>query len=130
PAPARSAHTLVGQLFFPTTVVIAVFTSKNWNQSQKPVDKPVENASRLRFLTSTTAALVLLQVTLGAAFRHGVIEGLPHILGALVVAVFLCPAMAVFFRVDGPALRSAGIGLTVAACVQILLGFVLLTMKS
>jgi len=126
PAPVRIAHTLVGQLFFSTTVVIAVFTSKNWNQSQKPV----ENASRLRFLTSTTAALVLLQVTLGAAFRHGVIEGLPHILGALVVAVFLGPAMAVVFRVDDPALRSAGIGLTVAACVQILLGFVLLTMKS
>jgi hypothetical protein len=129
-APVRIAHAMVGQLFFSTTVVIAVFTSKNWNQSPKPVDKPVENASRLRFLTSTTAALVLLQVTLGAAFRHGVIEALPHILGALVVAVFLGPAMAVVFRTDHQALRSAGIGLTMAASLQILLGFALLTMKS
>jgi hypothetical protein len=130
PAPVRIAHTLIGQLFFSTTVVIAVFTSKNWNQSPMPVDKPVENASRLRFLTTTTAALVLLQVTLGAAFRHGVIEGLPHILGALVVAVFLGPSMAVVFRSDHQALRSAGIGFTLAACLQILLGFALLTMKS
>ena len=130
PAPVRLAHTLIGQLFFSTTVVIAVLTSKNWNQSTKPVDKPVENASRLRFLTSTTAALVLLQVSLGAAFRHGVIEGLPHILGALVVAVFLGPAMAVVFRTGDPALRSAGIALTMAACLQILLGFTLLTMEA
>jgi heme A synthase len=126
PAPVRIAHTLIGQLFFSATVVIAVFTSKHWNQSPKPV----EDASRLRFLTTTTAALVLLQVTLGAAFRHGVIEALPHILGALLVAVFLGPAMAVVFRADHPALRSAGIALTMAACVQILLGFALLTMKS
>jgi heme A synthase len=126
PAPVRIAHTLIGQLFFSATVVIAVFTSKHWNQSPKPV----EDASRLRFLTTTTAALVLLQVTLGAAFRHGVIEALPHILGALVVAVFLGPAMAVVFRTDYQALRSAGIALTMAACVQILLGFALLTMEA
>jgi hypothetical protein len=130
PTPVRLAHTLIGQLFFSVTVAIAVFTSKNWNQSPKPVEKPIEDASRLRFLTTTTAALVLLQVTLGAAFRHGVIEGLPHILGALVVAVFLGPGMAVVFRIGDPALRSAGIGLTMAACLQILLGFALLTMKS
>jgi hypothetical protein len=130
PAPVRLAHTLIGQLFFSATVAIAVFTSKNWNQSPKLLEKPVENASRLRFLTTTTAALVLLQVTLGAAFRHGVIEGLPHILGALVVAVFLGPAMAVVFRTGDPALSSAGIALTMAASVQILLGFALLTMEA
>ena len=129
PAPVRIAHTLIGQLFFSMTVVIAVFTSKKWNQSPTPVVQPVEN-SRLRFLTSTIAALVLLQVTLGAALRHGVIEALPHILGALVVAVFLGPSMAVVFRTDHQTLRSAGIGLTMAACLQILLGFALLTMKS
>jgi len=125
----RIAHTLIGQLFFSMTVVIAVFTSKKWNQSPTPVVQPVEN-SRLRFLTSTIAALVLLQVTLGAALRHGVIEALPHILGALVVAVFLGPSMAVVFRTDHQTLRSAAIGLTMAACLQILLGFALLTMKS
>jgi hypothetical protein len=130
PAPVRIAHALIGQLFFSTTVIIAVFTSKNWDQSPEAADKPVENSSRLRFLTTTTAALVLLQVTLGAAFRHGVIEALPHILGAVVVAVFLGPAMAVVFRTDHPVLRSAGIALTMAACVQILLGFTLLTMES
>jgi heme A synthase len=85
PAAIRISHTLLGQLFFSTTVVIAIFTSKSWNQIQKPV----ENASRLRPRATTTAALVLLQVALGAAFRHGAMGALPHILGALVLAVFL-----------------------------------------
>jgi hypothetical protein len=130
PAAVRIAHTLIGQLLFATTVVIAVFTSKNWNQSPTPAVQPVENAARLRLLTSMTAGLMLLQVTLGAAFHHRVIGSLPHILGALVVAVFLGPAMAVVFRTGYPALRSAGIALTMSACLLILLGFALLTMES
>jgi hypothetical protein len=130
PAPVRVAHALLGELFFSAVVVVAVFTSKNWSQDPKDGEKLVENAPRLRFLTTTTASLVLLQITLGAAFRHRVIEGLPHILGALVVAVFLCLAMAVVFRTEHAKLRSAGIALTMAGCIQILLGFALLTMQS
>lgn len=130
PAPVKLAHALVGELFFSAVVVVAVFTSKNWSQDAKAPEKPVENARRLRFLTTATALLVLLQVTLGAAYRHHVIEGLPHILGALVVAVFLCLAMAAVFRTEHARLRSAGIALTMAASMQILLGFALLTMES
>jgi heme A synthase len=126
PAPVRIVHTLLGQLLFSTTVAIAVFTSQSWNQ----IPKPVREGSRLRRLTTTTAELVFLQVILGAVFRHGIIGSLPHILGALVVAVFLGPAMAEVFRTSHPQLRSAGIALTMAATLQILLGFALLTMES
>ena len=130
PAPVKLAHALVGELFFSAVVVVAVFTSKNWRQDAERVEKPVENAARLRFLTTATALLLLLQVTLGAAYRHHVIEGLLHILGALVVAVFLCLALAAVFRAEHAKLRSAGIALTMAASMQIVLGFALLTMES
>jgi hypothetical protein len=126
PAPVRISHALLGQLFFSTTVAIAVSTSKRWNQSPKLV----ENGPRLRVLATTMLALMVLQVTLGTAFRHGVMGVLPHILGALGVAVFLGPAMAVILGIEHPALRPAGIALTVLASLQVLLGFALLTMES
>jgi len=126
PLLVRIAHSFLGQLFFLATVAIAVVTSKSWNQ----FSGPVEDVSRVRFLATTTAALVLLQVMLGTAFRHGVIGVLPHILGALVVAVCLGPAMATILRTENPAVRSAAIALIMLATVQILLGFALLTIES
>jgi hypothetical protein len=130
PAPVKLAHALIGELFFSAVVVVAVFTAKKWRQDSERVEKPLENAPRLRFLTTATALLLLLQVTLGAAYRHRVIEGLLHILGALVVAGFLCLALAAVFRTGHAKLRSAGIALTMAASMQIVLGFALLTMES
>ena len=126
PAPLRIAHTLLGQLFFSTTVVIVIFTSKNWSRSTTPI----EHARPLRIRATTTVALVLLQVSLGAAFRHGAIGALPHILGALVLAVFLGPAIAMILRTERREVRSAAIALTMTACLQILVGFALLTMES
>ena len=126
PEPVRIAHTLLGQLFFSTTVAMAIVTSKKWYQSPTLV----ENGLRLRLLATTTAVLVLLQVVLGAVFRHGVTGALPHILGALVVAVFLGPAMAAILRTETPEVRSSAIALIMLATVQLLLGFALLTMES
>jgi heme A synthase len=126
PALVRIAHTVFALLLFSTTVAIAVFTSGSWNQ----IPKHVQDGSRARSLATTTAALVLLQVILGAAFRHGVTGGLPHILGALVVAVFLGPAMAAILRTETPEVRSAAIALIMLTTVQLLLGFALLTMQS
>ena len=126
PVPVRVAHTVLALLLFSSTMVVAVFTSESWNQ----VPKPIQDGSRVRFLATTTAALVLLQVSLGAIFRHGVTDGIPHILGALVVAVFLGPAMAAILRTETPEVRSAAIALIMLTTVQLLLGFALLTMQS
>lgn len=126
PAPVRIFHVLLGQLFFSTTVAIAVFTSEGWNQSPKPVG----DGSLPRFLATATAAVVLLQVALGAAHRHGVMDALPHILGAFVVAVFLGPTLAAVLRTQHPEVRPAGIAFSVVVSLQMLLGFGLLTMES
>src|ERR1700680_217865 len=126
PPPVRIAHTVLALLLFSMTTIVAVVTSQSWHQNPKLA----QDAPRLRFLATTTAALVLLQVTLGAVFRHGVTGGLPHILGALVVAVFLGPAMAAILRTETPEVRSAAIALIMLTTVQLLLGFALLTMES
>jgi heme A synthase len=126
PTPARIFHVLLGQLLFSTTVAVAIVTSKGWNLRPKPV----EDGSLPRFLATATPAVVLLQIALGAAFRHGVTDALPHILGAFVVAVFLGPTLAAILRTQHPQVRPAGIAFSVLVSLQILLGFGLLTMQA
>ena len=126
PPSVRISHSLLGQLLFSTTVAIAVFTSRNRNQAPQPV----ENGSLLRSLAVATFAMVLLQVILGAVFRHGVTGILPHMLWALVVGLFLGLATAVILRTEIPELRPPGIALAVLASLQILLGFTLFTMQA
>jgi hypothetical protein len=126
PASVRIFHALLGQLFFSTTVAIAIFASRGWSQTPKPA----ENRSLPRFLVVTTPALVLFQVALGTAFRHGVMGALPHIFGALVFAAFLGPTIAVILRSQHPEVRPMGIALTLGASLQMIIGFALLTMES
>jgi len=126
PVPVRIAHSLLGQLFFATTVAIVVFTSKARDQSPEPAG----NRALLRFAATATPALVLFQVLLGVAFRHGVMGVAPHILWAFVVAIVLVPTLAATLSVQHAGLRQAGIAFAVVACVQILLGFSLFIMQA
>lgn len=126
PAPLRVSHSLLGQVFFSTIVAIAVFASKSWKQNSKPV----ENRSSIPFLAMTTPVLILFQVALGVAFRHGVMGALPHILGALVLAAILGPTIAAILRIRHAEIRSVGIALILVGSLQMLLGFALLTMES
>lgn len=122
----RIFHTLFAQFLFSTVVAIAIVTSRNGRLNPQPV----ANAPRLKFQVAVIAALVLTQVILGAFHRHGLTGVLPHILGALLVAVFLGPAMAAIFRAGNPELRSPAIILIMLTTLQLLLGFALLTMEA
>jgi heme A synthase len=126
PATVRIAHALLGQFFLSTVVAIAVFTSGSREKSPETV----VNGPRLRFLAMATPAIVLFQVVLGTAFRHGVMGVGLHLFWALFVGVFLVPVMAAVFGTTQPEVRAAGIALSVLASVQILLGFALLTMQA
>src|SRR5207253_8520083 len=50
---------------------------------------PIYGWPSLRFLSSATAFLVAVQVGYGAGFRHSAVGVIPHLLGALVVALFI-----------------------------------------
>jgi heme A synthase len=126
PALVRISHSLLGQVFFSTTVAIAVFTCKAGRQTPEPV----RNAELLRFVAIATPALVFSQVALGVLLRHGVIGAVPHILWAFVVAIYLVPVVAAIFNTGHSEIRRAGVAFAVVAAMQVLIGFALFIMQS
>jgi cytochrome c oxidase assembly protein subunit 15 len=83
PPAVSIAHACLAQLFFSTTVAIALFTSKEWFQGAEMVED--HGWPSLRSLAVITPVMVLAQIALGAAFRHRAIGVLPHVLFAMVV---------------------------------------------
>jgi cytochrome c oxidase assembly protein subunit 15 len=115
-------HACLAELFFSTTVAIALFTSLSWRQGPEPVTD--FGTPSLRSLAILTPACVLGQVALGAAFRHRLINVIPHIVGALIVsAVILYFAIAVLseFRTHA-ALRKSAKALLYIVFTQVFLG--------
>src|SRR5499433_3296642 len=69
PLPVSAAHATLAQLFFCTTVSLAVFTSRSWMEARA---LPVEEKGTLPLRYICTAALVtiFLQLIIGATLRH------------------------------------------------------------
>ena len=122
----RICHSLLAQLLFSTTVALAVFTSAGRNQTPEPA----RHGSLLRILATATPVLLLSQVALGTAFRHGVLGMGPHVIWALVLLVFLGLTLAGILSLENSRVHPAGIVLTVVASAQMILGFALYTMQA
>ena len=76
-------HACFAQIVFGAVLSIAVFTS-NWWVSQRPQLEDRGTPS-IHFVATLNAAVIYLQVILGAGFRHKEIPIWPHMAGALVV---------------------------------------------
>jgi heme a synthase len=95
PLAVSAAHATLAQLFFLTTVSLAVFTSRNWTGAGATVSEP--SGLSLRTLCVASLAVILAQLVLGATLRHSATwdQHLPtglllaHIGGAIVVTVTL-----------------------------------------
>ncbi len=125
PPGVRFAHAFLAQLFFANTVVIAVFTSRAGVQ----VPRVVGGRPSLRILAMIAAILMLGQAALGVAFRHGIIDVIPHVLGALVVAIFVAAlAMPLLYRPENEPLRAAGVTLLTITAAQFFIGLTLFSM--
>ena len=85
-------HALVAQSFFALIVAIAVFTSRSWLLPRS--SEPDNTNLPLRKLVSVTVGAVLIQLVLGAGFRHQAFGIVPHIVGAVVVTAMI--ALTVF----------------------------------
>ena len=125
PPAIRFAHAFLAQLFFAISAAIAVFISRV--ESQVPM---VAGGRRsLRILAMITAILVLGQTALGVAFRHGIIDVIPHVLGALVVAIFVAAlAMLLIYRPENERLRPAGVTLLIIMAAQCFIGLTLFSL--
>jgi cytochrome c oxidase assembly protein subunit 15 len=95
PIAVSSAHATLAQLFFCTTVSLAVFTSRSWIQA-RPLHEEKGNPP-LRYLCTVALMTIFLQLILGATLRHSATwdEPLPtdlilaHVGGAFVVTLAL-----------------------------------------
>jgi len=83
-----SAHAAVGQTFFSIAVLMAVFTSKSWQENAR-VSPDEQMAASTRTLTLLSVAAVYLQLFLGAGFRHSGISILPHLVNAVITSGIL-----------------------------------------
>ena len=130
PMTAGITHALLAPLFFAASVAIAVVTSPGWSRGPEHVSD--YGWPSMRSLAILTPILVLLQILLGAAFRQKALTLLPHVLGAMFVAlVILLESIFVLqqFPTHG-ALRTAAKTLLGVAFGQVFLGLTALIMKS
>ena len=77
------AHACFAQIVFAAFLSIAVFTSRWWISDQPQLEDP--GSPSIHVLAIANAAVIYLQVILGAGFRHKEIPVWPHMVGALIV---------------------------------------------
>jgi cytochrome c oxidase assembly protein subunit 15 len=95
PLAVSSAHATLAQLFFCTTVSLAVFTSRSWIEA-RPLQEE-KGSLPLRYLCTAALVTIFLQLIIGATLRHSATwdQKLPtelvltHIGGALAVTIAL-----------------------------------------
>ena len=76
-------HATVAQIFFITVVSLTMFTSEWWQRGLPLLEDA--GTPKMRALSVWLTAVILVQLVLGAGFRHGAFGILPHLLGFLVV---------------------------------------------
>jgi cytochrome c oxidase assembly protein subunit 15 len=95
PLGVSTAHATLAQLFFCTTVSIAVFTSRSWIEA-KPLHEE-KGTLPLRYLCTAALVTIFVQLILGATLRHSAKWDRPlpielvlaHIGGAVAVTIAL-----------------------------------------
>ncbi len=85
PRPVSIAHATMAQIFFTLVAALVLFTSRWWlTAAPLPTSEASRRAERFALWT---ALLILAQLILGAAYRHGWLGITPHLLGAGAVLI-------------------------------------------
>ncbi|MEO8098123.1 MAG: hypothetical protein ABI811_10510 [Acidobacteriota bacterium] len=123
-------HALLAQLLFAGSAALVVATSVSWSREPQIIED--YGWPSLRSLSVTLPLLVALQVGLGAAFRQHVLGLMPHIVGAMLVSLFILMVGAFVLQQckDHPTLQPAGKTLMVSTFVQVFLGIAAFTVRS
>ena len=95
PLAVSAAHATLAQLFFCTTVSLAVFTSASWMRERPVIEE--QGIAPLRYLCVAAVGAILVQLIIGATLRHSATWDKPlpldllltHIGGAVAVTVLL-----------------------------------------
>jgi heme A synthase len=119
-------HAILAEFLFAILVAVAVYAWPAWEK--RPEQIMDKGWPSLRSLSNTTVGALVLQVMLGAAFRHNLTGVLWHILGAFLVVVFGLAMLVIITQV--PENRSLRAPVIVMGClmgVQVTLGMVLIS---
>ena len=95
PLAVSSAHATLAQLFFCTTVSLAVFTSRSWVENRQTFEE--QGSPGVRYVCIAAAVTIFLQLVIGATLRHSATWDKPlptellltHIGGAIAVTLLL-----------------------------------------
>jgi cytochrome c oxidase assembly protein subunit 15 len=95
PLAVSTAHATLAQLFFCTTISLAVFTSASWIESRPAIEE--QGSLAVRHLCVAASATIFLQLVIGATLRHSATWDKPlptdllltHIGGAVAVTLLL-----------------------------------------
>jgi cytochrome c oxidase assembly protein subunit 15 len=117
-----SSHATLAQLFFSTTVAMALFTSRSWLAGAATIPEDAEHP--IRGGSIAVCICVAGQLFLGAAVRHKAIGSIYHICAApLVTAVVLWVSMRILLHyARNRELRIAAITLISVTVTQVFLG--------
>ena len=123
-------HAVMAQVLFAGTVAVVILTAPAWKRAPEHVSD--YGWPSLRSLAVLLPVLVLTQVFLGAAFRQRVSGLMPHIIGAMLVALLILIVCA-FTLQQCPThkiLRASAKTLMVATFTQIFLGISAFTVRA
>lgn len=129
PELAGQAHAILAAVTFSGTAVLALVTSPGWNREPEFVKDG--GWPSMRSMGKVTPVLILIQIALGAAFRHGALGILPHLAGAMLIALLIL-LMCVFVLQQFPKhalLKNGAILLGVVGSVQVALGFMAFVLR-
>lgn len=88
PVAISTAHATLGQIFFCLASSLALFTGAGWRWDEAKVED--SSTPSLHHLTTLTTGVILVQLILGAIYRHskaGIIT--PHVVGACTVTLLV-----------------------------------------
>ncbi|MEQ1883449.1 MAG: COX15/CtaA family protein [Bryobacteraceae bacterium] len=121
-------HAFFGQAVFGSMAAVTMLLWPEWDGPATPLaDKGWPS---LRGLGRSTVLLIMIQIMLGAAFRHGFAGVIWHILGAFLVALYGVGLMVLLTQTQGgQPLRPAVITLGVLLGIQVSIGMVLISIS-
>lgn len=121
-------HAVFAHLSIALITAAAVLNSRGWSEPATPADS--ESWGALRPAALWTPAAVLVQIAMGALYRHQITGVMPHMLGAMVVALLtLVVSVILLQHFQGQReLKSAATALISAVLAQVCLGIAVFIM--
>jgi len=115
-------HAVFSHLAVGLITAAAVLTSASWSQPAKAMNAGSWKA--LRPAAQWTPPIILLQIAMGALYRHQIFGVMPHMLGAMLVAILALVVSTTLVQHfgDQPQLKSSASALLGVVLAQVCLG--------